>query len=238
VVAGCLLAGLLGCVAGASGQDRVAGLLTLPDVFGAGPCDRFTPMEVPLFAAPEGSEVLGAIRVARYWTFHEMGGCEGLVVVVENERTGVQEDLPTLEYDYEAPAAIVLQERDDWFLVRLQEGTAWLRASPGAEFFPLERLLVDRLTHITEVSEGRLWPEPGADEEAGPEQTGSAIVPPGSEVRVLEARWVEGELWLRVEVLSHSVCDGLDDPTVVETGWLPGHGAHGEPTVWFYSRGC
>ena len=34
-------------------QDRVNGLLSLPEVFGNGPCDRFTPREVLLCTAPE-----------------------------------------------------------------------------------------------------------------------------------------------------------------------------------------
>ena len=63
-------------------QDRVIGLLSLPDVFGAGPCERFVPREVALYSAPDTLRQVGSIRVDRHWTFPLDGGCEGLKVGV------------------------------------------------------------------------------------------------------------------------------------------------------------
>src|SRR5262245_2552204 len=88
-------------------QDRVIGLLSLPEVFGAGPCDRFTPAEILLYAEPDGKTRVGSIRVATPWTFPAEGGCAGLTVNVYSNGRSVGE-LPTLEYDYEVPAAVVV----------------------------------------------------------------------------------------------------------------------------------
>jgi hypothetical protein len=38
----------------------------------------------------------------------------------------------------------------------------------------------------------------------------------------------------------HFVLLALITPLVLPrfSGWVPGYGARGEPTVWYYSRGC
>ena len=38
--------------------------------------------------------------------------------------------------------------------------------------------------------------------------------------------------------LSHSICQSAEAPTVTARGWVPAHAGSGEPTVWFFSRGC
>jgi hypothetical protein len=222
-----------GVTAAADAEDRVIGLLSLPEVFGTGPCERFTPREIALHAAP-GSRKVGAIRVDTPWTFAANGGCEGLLVRVHMTTPDVAHDLPTREYAYEAPGAIVLQRRERWFKVRLSGGAAWLRASDQAEYFPLERLLIKSLTYVTEAFEGRLAPSPGA----APADEDRAAVAPGTSVQVTELRQVGDRLWVHVEVLSHSPCESPENPSVVQREWLPAHASTGEPTVWFYSRGC
>jgi hypothetical protein len=128
-------------------QDRVSGLLSLPEVFGNGPCASFTPREIPLYAAPDGQKIVAAIRVDRHWTFPGNGGCGGLIVRVHHSDGRVSE-LPTEEYQYEAPAAIVLQQRGRWFRLRLTGGTAWVHASERDEFFALEDLVKGTLTTL------------------------------------------------------------------------------------------
>ena len=219
----------------AHAQEPIIGLLSLPEVLGSGPCDRFTPSEISLHAAPGSAPAIGSIRVDRYWTFQNDLSCEGLLVRVR--RTGVDGagDLPTREFEYEAPAAIVVDRRDRWFKVRLDDGSAWMHASDRDEFHPLEKLIVSDLSYLTEASNrGRLSPSPGTPGRV----TAATESRPQPTVRVREFRRVNNRLWLRVEVLSHSSCEADGAPTIIAQGWLAAHDALGEPTVWFPSRGC
>ena len=219
----------------AHAQQPVIGLLSLPEVFGSGSCDRFTPAEIPLHATPASTSVVGSIRVDAYWTFQNDGSCDGLRVRVHRIDTDRLGDLPTREFGYEAPGAIVVDRRDRWFKVRLDNGSAWLQASDLDEFYPIEKLISSDLAHLTEAFAGdRLSPVPGA--------TGRVIVAtdgrPQPPIHVREFRTVNNRLWIHVEVLSHSVCEGDAMPTVIAQGWLGAHDESGEPTVWFPSRGC
>jgi hypothetical protein len=161
-----LLLAVVCVLAGASVRvrtaDRVVGLLTLPEVFGNGPCDRFKPSEIVLYGAPETGSVAGSIRVDTYWTFFDELNCGGLEVSVH--RQGAVSALPTSEYEYEAPAAIVLEQRGRWFRLRLSDGSAWVQASDRDEYLPLQRLLEDGLTYLTESWDGMLAPAPGSDD--------------------------------------------------------------------------
>ena len=237
VRAGVLLTLVLATAQHARAADQVIGLLSLPEVFGNGACDKFTPAQVPLYSSPDAGRVVGTIRVNRHWTFHLLGGCEGLKVSVHREGSGQLSELPTREYEYEVPAAIVLQQRAPWFRVRLHDGTAWLRASKLDRFFPLRRLLTDGLTYLTEEWDGRLAASPGSIRRAARR----GILHADRQVtaaRVAGFRLVGHQLWVDVEVLSESRCTSADEPKVVARGWLPAHASSGEPAVWFSSRGC
>ncbi|HLV27286.1 MAG TPA: hypothetical protein VKZ41_13335 [Gemmatimonadales bacterium] len=218
----------------ANGQDRILGLLALPELFGAGVCDRFTPQDLTLHPAPNGKDTTGSVRVDDYWTFSDEMSCEGRLSVNVHYADGSDStELPTREFDYERPGAIVLEREDTWFRIRLAEGSAWLRSSEGAEFHPLEKLLEEGLTYFTEEWDGHLYDSPGGARQETPEAPVSA-----SGVRVTGSRWLNGRLWLEVSVLSHSECASAAEPRVVRQGWVLAHARSGEPAVWFYSRGC
>lgn len=57
-----------------------------------------------------------------------------------------------------------------------------------------------------------------------------------SSVSLVGSRAVGGTLWLRVEVMSHTIYDSDDPPRVIATGWVPAHDRAGESVVWFSSR--
>ena len=213
-------------------QDRVIGLLSLPDVFGNGPCERFVAREVPLYAAPDPERQVGSIRVDRPWTFPPEGGCEGLQVGVHLTDPPRHSALPTEEYDYEAPGAVVLEAREDWFKVRLSDGTAWVRASRTTAFHPLQRLLENYPTHLTDAFDNRLAATAGGTLSTRPDSLA------GRSVNVGEFREVGGRLWIKIEVVSWSLCESEKKPNVLARGWLPAHAPSGEPSVWFSSRGC
>jgi hypothetical protein len=211
---------------------RVIGLLALPEVFGNGACDRFTPQEVPLHDTPESARIVGMIRVDQPWTFSSDGGCEGLRVGVHMTGTPATAPLPTNEYGYEEPGAIVLARRGEWFQIRLGTGSAWIRNSSRDHFHPLEQLLLDGLTYLTDAWDGRLAASAGA-----PGRLARGATSSQPSVRVIRSQQFRGELWFDVEVTT-SPCS--EDPIVktLDRGWVPAHTTSGEPVIWFSSRGC
>lgn len=233
---GCVfgLIALLASATASAAQDRVLGLLSLPEVFGNGPCHQFEPAAIDVRPTPGSASSIGSIQVDQHWSFAPHGGCEGLKVSVH--RDGQRAKLPTLEYANESPAAIVLAEQGGWFKIRLTNGAGWLQASARDLFMPLADLFSQypTLTSLTEVHRGGLLENPA--EGAG---SGSAI-PARSPVRVVEFREIGGETWLRVALMSHSICDAESGgpPEVKSVGWVRAHSPSGEPAVWFSSRGC
>lgn len=214
-------------------QERVIGLLALPEVFGRGACDRFTPRPVELRATPQGP-VVGTLLVVTPWTHHSDGGCAGLEVGVRASGAGTVQQLPTVEYAYEEPGAVVLERRGDWFRVRLESGSAWLQASAQDEFYGLERLFENGMTYLTEAWNGQVTASLGS---AGRPAKFPRLAT-NQPVRVRRASREKDGLWFFVDILSHSVCEGQGEPTVADQGWVPAHGKFGAPTIWFYSRGC
>jgi hypothetical protein len=147
------------------------------------------------------------------------------------------EELESREVGYEVGAAVVFARVGRWSRVRLGDGTfGWIAQEHAGTFFPYEDLPVRRLTYLTGAWSGHAWPEPGA---GIPVRSTRFSDDPGAEyaVDVHESRVVGGMLWFRVDVLTASPCDG-GDARVAFSGWVPGYGARGEPTVWYYSRGC
>lgn len=211
-------------------QDRVIGLLTLPEVFGSEVCSRFKPESVTLYAEPNGART-GSIEVDQYWSFAPHGGCEGLEVRVHQGST--RSELPTREHGYEEPAAIVVGQQGRWFKIKLAGGSAWVNATPRDEFKSLTALFDQALTAITEHFTGRLRRAPAGT------LIGDRLTENQS-VRMLEVREVGAAQWINVEVLDYSPCTVPvgKEPQVIGRGWLPAHADNGEPTVWFSSRGC
>ena len=222
--------------ASAFAQDRVIGLLRLSEIFGNAPCAPFEPRVVTLHAEPGGSQI-ASIEVDQNWSFAPHGGCEGLQVSVH--RGDARAELPTREYDYEAPAAIVLEQRGLWFRIRLNGGAAaWTEVPLADRFLSLESLYEEFIgvTFIADGGRGQLSKAPvgTVSDRGGP------VVTPGQPVRVIETRRLVERLWLHVEVFSHSICNAATSgpPDVVAQGWIPAHLPSGEPAVWFASRGC
>lgn len=216
--------------------DRVIGLLSLPEVFGGRMCAPFKPSDVALHTTPNDETKVATVHVDQEWSFAPHGGCDGLKVSVH--RGSLNEELPTLEYDYEMPAAIVLEQRNGWFRVRLQQGSAWIKASLSNRFMPLHELFEEFIgvTSIDKAFTGRLLSAPDLTATGA----GAVRVSPLQPVQVLEMRDAGGQTFVKVEVMSHSLCaaGAHGPPDIVATGWLPLHGPRGEPTIWYSSRGC
>ncbi|HEX7280659.1 MAG TPA: hypothetical protein VF239_01305, partial [Vicinamibacterales bacterium] len=134
-----VLIALMTVVLAQQGSDRVLGLLALPGVFGEGPCKPFEARAITLYSDAGATRVMGTIQVDQEWSFAPHGGCEGLEVSVhEGDR---RTELPTREFEYEAPGAIVLDRRGEAYKIRLSDNrTGWV-LSPSNRFMPLENLL-------------------------------------------------------------------------------------------------
>jgi len=216
--------------------DRLIGLLALPQLFGHGPCDKYEAHSLALYAYHDSTVALGEVRVDTPWTFHEVGGCGGLEIGVHLfGAQGSATTLPTREFGYEEPGALVLSRRGIRFRIALEDGAAWVEPLAGAAFHPMETLVAENLSYLTGAWNGMVCAEPG---QAG---TCRAIDPgPGQEpgVTVLGHRNIEGRLWFRIELPSRETC-GEPVPAIPRTtGWISGHDNNGGPAIWFHSRGC
>jgi hypothetical protein len=106
--------------------------------------------------------------------------------------------------------------------------TGWVRLEAGRTEHYLWR---DFLPARGSVQGFRLEPLPLHRRPAG----SPAPPPPADhELRVLGA---EGE-WLRVEVVSPSICSGAGTPAPRDTAWVRYLADDGRPLVWYPSRGC
>jgi hypothetical protein len=147
------------------------------------------------------------------------------------------DSLEAREVAYEVPAAVVVGRQTVWHRVRLADGrSGWVAPDEGGRWFPYADLPVRRLAYLTGAWSGHVWPGPGA----GIPPRSSRKDPTGREeypVDVLESTLIGGSVWFRVSLLRDDPCDGGTD-AVDLSGWVPGYGVTGAPTVWYFSRGC
>ncbi|MCB1845428.1 MAG: hypothetical protein KDI09_20840, partial [Halioglobus sp.] len=145
--------------------------------------------------------------------------------------------LESREYSYEQPGTVVYAAIPGWYRLRLVDGRfAWASASDVGTFFSYPELAVNRLNYLTGNWSGFVWPEPGAGLPHRDPRIGSderAEYP----VEVHEIALVGGMPFLRVTLLEGDICSG-SEPRKGLGGWIPAFGTNGEPTAWFWSRGC
>jgi hypothetical protein len=216
--------------------DRVIGLLSLRQV--QGPlCGSWSSAEIALYSTPERSDLIGWIRADRDADPEPDTDCYRVIVNVWWAADGRVQVLPTEEYEEEEPsAAIVVEQRGRWFKVQVPDGAAWLYASNGDEYFSLQQLVVGRPAYLTEAWDGRLAKAPGRPGQSAIDQRRRDIPTRDIPTRFVESREVRGALWLKIEVMSHTIYESDEPPRVVATGWVPAHDPAGKAVVWFYSR--
>ena len=199
-----------------------------------------------------GAEMIGLVELPSILNLDEPGAdsppprrpTQPLVVYAHPEeqatvlaRIGFPRDVVTREYDYERKAAVVRARQPGWYRIALAgERDGWLRERDAGPFRPVAELLVNRLNYLTEHWDGWVWPEPGAGHAVKSElkqAAGRQEYP----ANVLATQDLAGTLWLQVEILSGSRCEG-DTPQVRASGWIPAYSPDGRLTAWFYSRGC
>ncbi len=150
---------------------------------------------------------------------------------------GRYDDLKYREASYESRAALVFALVDGWYKVQLRnEQFAWLAPDAAGTYWPLEKLLPNRLSYLTGDWNRFVWPHIGAGIPHRLSYSGDAR-PREQAVNVLAAARIASSLWLEVEVISSNGCDGGPEK-VLSRGWIPAYGESGSPVAWFYSRGC
>lgn len=213
--------------------DKLMGLLTLPQIYGNSPEQKYTPRDVPLYAAPQASAPIAHLRVKKIVRYGGDAFTVRIYDVGGSERGGPDDDsggIPNEEYEYEQPAAIVLEKKGDWHRIRLNDGSGWVRAEPENRFLSLEELL-GKAPYI-QTWDGFIWDAQGGTARPLP------LARDGIDVRILAKRIRDGRLWFQIEIPEKTSCD--DAPTGVKktTGWVPAYAKDGKPTLWFMARGC
>jgi len=212
-------------------EEPIIGLLTLPEVLGEGPCDDFSPEEIMLYSGMDKKLTSGVIKVDEFWTFPDLGGCEGLTVNTHIGDGQKGHALLTKEYRYEAAAAIVLETQGDWFKLKISSGSAWIQGTKKGKYFPLEYLFKNKMAYIESSSGIKVFRESSIYDSIG-------LVSNGDFVNVIKTVNVDSKYWHHIQILDSSGCESIEPPEVLYEGWISAHTATGKLTTWFYSRGC
>jgi hypothetical protein len=145
------------------------------------------------------------------------------------------EPLPTLEYEYEAPAAIVLAKSGRWCQVKLQSRSAWIGSECPSGFISVLDLFREKMLYL----------RPGALALAMQNPNGTAFKPPSAllnapsvSASVIASKVIGKEVWLHVAASHISSCERDPKPDEVKRFWLPLRDTAGALQVWYHSRGC
>ncbi|MEX2647971.1 MAG: hypothetical protein WD673_03040 [Alphaproteobacteria bacterium] len=199
----------------AAGREvaRVLGVLELPDLFEP-------------WLAGDVAAVPAAIRA---------GPAVEARILASTRR---MDDFELTEFSYEETGATVHAVDGDWYRVRLDGLEGWIAAAEAGTFHPVAELLDQSLTYLETTWSGDVFAAP--DRGAGRVRLDAAwrrMIGDVLDVSVNELREVDGELWVRLDVLWPGPCFG-EEMTVIAAGWVPAYGPTGSNDVWFFSRGC
>jgi hypothetical protein len=127
----------------------------------------------------------------------------------------------TLQTTHDIPRRVlVLDRQQGWFQVVLTDLSPRRAARVWIEELPV-------------------WRFQPVDDEAQRRQLATRAWGPESwSVQTRSTRRLGDALWVEVEILSHSLCEDPEPPTVRARGWIRAQAASGAPAIWFYSRGC
>jgi len=218
-------------ITSASAEEPIIGLITLPEVLGNGPCDNFAPEDISVYSEMDSELTSGVIKVDSFWTFPDVGGCEGLTVNIHMKGDIKPRGLLTEEYSYEASAAIVLDSRKNWYKLKTHDVPVWIHGTKKSQYYPLEYLLSNNMVYIKPDVGIRLYYQPGGVDVVSQISSSDSI-------QITNKKRIDSQLWLHIQVMSSSDCESIAIAKVLSEGWIPAHAPSGELTTWFYSRGC
>jgi hypothetical protein len=219
-------------------EERAAGLLALPEVFGEYPCELFEPKKLDLYAAPSKQRPPIATIERRNPPRPPVApDCEEPQVVVRGANGGGK--LPSDETGYEYLKAVVYEQAGNWFRIAMPKGSAWIERGDSDGFFSYpEDLTEDGISaYLRSGWDGNTWAAPGSGTSVAATPAWRAFVNEEIPVRVLATRVVRGEKWIHLR-FENEVCGKSNGNLPPHEGWLPAYRTFRETSVWFYSRGC
>jgi len=180
-------------------EERVLGLLTLPQVFGNGACDRFEAETITVYKRPKKTDPIATIQVEKQWQFPVSGGgCSGLKVTSQHmEIIEFSGGLPTKEFDYEFPAAMVVEIQKNWFRIKLFRGTGWVSASSRNRYLSLEKLLSTNLAYFTDSWDRMIFKTPVKG-------SNKINLKANISVNALAHQWINNNLWIKIKFPANS----------------------------------
>jgi len=227
-------------VAQSQTEERPAGLLALPEVFGEYPCELFEVKKLDLYAsASKQRPAIATIERLNPPRPPNGPDCEEPRVVVRRVNNSIVEKLPMDESGYEYTKAVVYEQSGNWFRIAIPQGSAWIER-PNADGFMSypEALTAEAFsTYLRPDWNGNIWNTPGVGMGAPAPAAWRAHVKEEIPVRITSTQIVNGEKWIRIRFENELCGKSLGNLPALEA-WLPAYRSSRATSVWFYSRGC
>ena len=221
-------------------EERVVGLLEVPEILGEVECKDFKPRSLSFYASPSKAQPAAGTIEARPYRPPEDPDCYFPKVVVRRAavRTS-EEELPNEEVGYEMKAAVVYERNGRWFRIALSKGSGWIEREGTMEFLPYPAGLVsdDHLTYLRQDWDGTLWSTPGTASAAPAPRGWQVYRARNLPIRVLATRTVGSDVWIQIRFETDEVCGRTLEGVTPLQGWIPAY-REKATSVWFHSRGC
>lgn len=214
-------------------EEKIIGLLSLPQVFGDEQCEVFTPISISIFDEVEGKNI-GAIKQNE--RVNENGGCYAITAISDlntsSRKTG---RLPTKAFDADSnEAVIVLEQKHGWYKVLVSDGTGWIKPALNSKFMPIEFLLSTfGAAYLSDEWDGYIFDKPNSLFKF---YQGHKV--DDMDVDILGSGMYENRLWFHVKKIApiDAVDKGKNYKEV--TGWVPAYSLEGDLNIWFSVYGC
>lgn len=222
-------------------EERVAGLLDLPEILDESDCKEIQPKSLAFYPSPSKDQPPAGLIEVRSSRSADVPDCYLLQVIVRRSGDNFSnEALPLEETGYERPAAVVYERRGTWFRIALERGSAWIEPDGAGDFlsYPDGLSSDTHLTYLREGWDGLIWSAPGISPPAPAPRGFQSHRGRSLPIHVLSTRTIGAEVWVHIRFETEEVCgQTLDGLTPLE-GWVPAYRSRGETSVWFHSRGC
>jgi len=228
-------------VAQSQTEERVVGLLRLPEIYGDYPCQAFEPKKVNIYSEASSARTpIGAIERVNPIKPPERPDCDSPVVVVR--RSGVvasSETFPSDESGEDFTTAVVYEWSGLWFRIALSKGSGWIQRDNPGGFLAYPEILMSEsfTTYLRPGWDGNLWTEPGRREVAPAPSEWRTHRREEIPVRIIAIRKIGNDIWIQIRFVTESCGKSLGKLPSLQ-GWIPAHRASRATSVWFYSRGC
>jgi hypothetical protein len=221
-------------------EERPAGLVALPEIFGDYPCEPIRPQPVQLFATPSKQRPAIAVIERKNVPKPTDGpDCDETEAIVRRLDNGGIGPLPTDESGYEYTKAVVYQQSGNWFRIAIPGGSGWIERpnSEGFMSYPEDLASEEFLTYLRPNWDGNIWTTSGSGNPVTAPAAWRVLAKDDIPVRVVSTQVVRGEKWVRVR-FEREVCGRSFENVPQLEGWLPAYRDARTTSVWFWSRGC